>query len=140
MADAATESTVPPEVLKTFTDALTSSLGSAMATTSSSGGNAGSGIQVMVGTAQNGFALNVVYDTTTYGVSFGIGDATGVPWKVTITRTLDKGTEEDWVTFTYNTKDSTWHLKITTPEIPIGGVTIKAISIEMGTTPPKLKA
>jgi hypothetical protein len=131
MADAATESTVPPEVLKTFTDALTSTLGSAMATSSTTGSG---GIQVMVGTTpQNGFTLNIVYDGTTYALTFGMPNADDKSWNVTVTITTAAGVSTP-LSFSYNPTDSSWHLKISTPKVTFGSVTIDEISIEMGST------
>jgi hypothetical protein len=132
MADAATESTVPPEVLKTFTDALTTSLGSAMATSGSTGSG---GIQVMVGTTpQNGFTLNIIYDGSTYALTFGMPNADDKSWNVKVTITTAAGGVSTPLSFSYNPTDSSWHLIISTPKHTFGSVTIDAISIEMGST------
>src|SRR3954469_22182872 len=99
MAETATESTVPPEVLKTFTDALTTSLGSVMAT---SGGSSG-GIQVMVGTTpQNGFSLNIVYAGTTYSLTFGMPNADNPAWTASISMTPDGKPTIEPLVFSYN--------------------------------------
>jgi hypothetical protein len=133
MAETATESTVPPEVLKTFTDALTSSLGSAMATSSTTGSG---GIQVMVGTTpQNGFTLNIVVNGTTYGLTFGMPNADNPAYSVSVTMTPDGKAAQDMLVFSYDTKTSAWHLKISTPQVTFGTITINAISIEMTDTP-----
>jgi hypothetical protein len=132
MADAATESTVPPEVLKTFTDALTSSLGSAMATSSSSGSG---GIQVMVGTTpQNGFTLNIIVNGTTYGVGFGMPNVDNPAWSVSVTMTTGDKTPQKLLTFNYTPATGAWHLAINTPGHTFGSVTIDPVTFGMGST------
>jgi hypothetical protein len=135
MAETATESTVPPEVLKTFTDALTSSLGSTMATSSSSGSG---GIQVMVGTTpQDGFTLNIVVNGTTYGVGFGMPNKDNSVWSAKVSMTPEGQAEQDWLNFTYDSKTGDWHLTIKTPGHTFGGVTIDPLNFGIGYTAKK---
>jgi hypothetical protein len=138
MSDVSTP-TVPPEVLKTFSDAVAQSIAAQQSGAGQAPAAAG-GPVVTLGegatTITGGFSLKITYDSTTYALVVAVPTKAGDPYVFSATMTPDQKPTVTLASLKF-VDASNWSVVITLPSITIGTVTINELSLNLsdGTVP-----